>query len=84
MTALYSALVVLPAGAPESAGESLHSAVHIAHSTEASWTEPLLAAAGTAYSHAFALVSGLVVVVLAAGSLYTARILRGVTVKLED
>ena len=84
VTALYSALFVLPAGAPESAGESLHSAVHIAHSTEASWTEPLLAAAGTAYSHAFALVSGLVVVVLAAGSLYTARILRGVTVKLED
>ena len=66
------------------AKESLHSAVHIAHFSDASWTEPLLAAADTAYSHAFAMITALVVVVLAVGCLYTARILRGVTVELQD
>ena len=84
VTAFYSALITLPTGAPEEAADSLHAAVHLAHSSDASWAEPLIAAADTAYSHAFALITVLVVVVLAAGCLYTARILRGVTVELQD
>ena len=66
------------------AKDSLHSAVHIAHFSDANWADPLLAAADTAYFHAFALITALVVVALAAGCLYTARILRGVTVELQD
>lgn len=84
VTAFYSALITLPAGAPAEATESLHAAVHIADLSDASWAEPLLAAADTAYSHAFAMITALVVVVLAVGCLYTARILRGVTVELQD
>lgn len=84
VTFFYSATISLPVDAPEAAKESLHDAVHIAQTTSASWSDPLFAAADIAYSHALALISALVVVVLAAGSLYTARILRGVTVELED
>ncbi len=58
--------------------------VYIAHRSEASCALPSLAATDTAYSHAFAMISGLVVVGLAAGCLHTARILRGVTVELHD
>lgn len=84
VTFFYSLLINIPTDAPAEAQESLHSAVHLTHAAEASWADPLLAAADTAYSQAYALTSALVVIVLAVGSLYTARILRGVTVELED
>jgi DHA2 family multidrug resistance protein-like MFS transporter len=72
VTAVYTATVTLPSGAPQAARESLPQALAVAQGDPV-----LIAAAHSAYDTAYAVVLVVVAIVLVAGSLATGWLLRG-------
>ncbi|HIW96186.1 MAG TPA: MFS transporter [Candidatus Corynebacterium gallistercoris] len=84
VNAVYAATVVVPAGVSAHAGESLQDAAQVSHHLPEALGSELIGNAGEAYALATAATMAIVVVVLAAASLYTGRILKGVRVELED
>ncbi len=74
IAALYSASVVLPAGAPEAAGRSLIEALALADTGNGTL---LRNAATAAYDHGFLIVGMVGAIALALASLITAMLLRG-------
>ena len=84
VTFCYSRFFHAPAGSPPRAGESLQDAVIAVDGARPIVASSILDAAASAYSSAYAVTAGVVVVTLIAGALYTGRILRGVRVELQD
>lgn len=71
LTALYSARIVLPAGAPEAAGDGIAEAL-----TAAQGDASIIQAASTAFDSAYLTVMLVVAAVLAAGAIVTGVLLR--------
>lgn len=81
---VYTTTVAIPDGVSGQASDSLQDAAKVSHNLPAGLGEELINNAGDAYAFATAATMGIVFVVLAAASVYTGKILKGVRVELQD